>query len=247
MKKTAIIITALLAGTCLRADDQPKLDYSITSSFSYTSQYVFRGIKQSSQAFQPSVEVDSNNFDLGVWTSQPLTGGQQNEVDIYGGYKYAVSKDLTLQAVVTNYWYPQFSKTQANAVDGAKNTVEPGVGATYTIAGFSPSLFYYHDFILKSDTVQASLGYALPLAAIGTELDFSVYGGTVSARDAAPDLPGVAVRSSYSYYGGDVSLPYKLSASSTLTFGAHYAGNENAPVGTVRNHGWFTVALTTGF
>lgn len=249
MKKLAIITAALLAGASLRADEPsaPKLDYSITSSFSYTSEYVFRGIKNTKDAFQPSVEVDSNNFDVGIWTSQPLTGGQQNEVDLYGGYKYAVTKELSLQAVATYYWYPEFSTTRANAIDGAKDSFEPGVGATYTIAGFSPSVFYYHDFILHADTVQGSLGYALPLASLGSEIDFSVYAGTSSASDLTPDLRGPKVHESYNYYGADVSLPYKLSASSTLTVAGHYAGNDKAPLGTARNHGWFSIALTTGF
>ena len=249
MKKPAIIIAALLAGASVRADEPsgPKLDYSVTTSFSYTSEYVFRGIKNTKDAFQPSVEVDSNNFDLGVWTSQPLTGGQQNEVDIYGGYKYAVTKELSLQGVATYYWYPEFSTTRPNRIDGAKDSFEPGVGATYTIEGFSPSVFYYHDFILKADTVQGSLGYALPLAAIGSELDFSVYVGTSSAHDATPDLRGPHVHESYNYYGADVSLPYKLAASTTLTLAGHYAGNDKAPFGTPRNHGWFSVAITAGF
>ncbi len=249
MKKSAIIIAALLVGASVRADEPaaPKLDYSVTTSFSYTTEYVFRGIKNTSDAFQPSVEVDSNNFDLGVWTSQPITGDQQNEIDIYGGYKYAVTKELSLQAVATYYWYPEFSRTRANAIDGARETFEPGVGATYTIAGFSPSVFYYHDFMLRSDTEQAALGYALPLADIGTELDFSVYAGTSSASDLTPDYPGPHVRESYNYYGADVSLPYKLAASTTLTLGGHYAGNADAMVGTPRNHGWFSIAVTAGF
>ena len=249
MNKPAIIIAALIAGASVRADEPsgPKLDYSVTTSFSYTSEYVFRGIKNTKDAFQPSVEVDSNNFNLGVWTSQPVTGGQQNEIDIYGGYKYAVTKELSLQAVATYYWYPEFSTTRPNAIDGAKDSFEPGVGATYTFMGFSPSLFYYHDFILKSDTVQGALGYALPLASFGTELDFSVYVGTTSAGDFAPDLPGPSVHESYNYYGADISLPYKLAASTTLTLGGHYAGNDKAPIGTPRNHGWFSIAITAGF
>lgn len=248
MKKTAIIITALLTGAAwVRADQPPKLDYSVTTSFSYASQYIFRGIKQTSDAFQPSLEVDSNNFDVGVWTNQPITGGQQNEIDLYGGYKYSVTKDLTLQGVVTYYWYPEFSTTRAGAIDTTKYSIEPGVGATYTIWGFSPSLFYYHDFKLDSDTLQGSLGYALPIPAIGTELDLSAYLGTSDGRDLAPSLPVPHVHESYNYYGADASVPYKLAPSTTLTVGAHYAGNDKAAPGTSRNHGWFTVAITAGF
>ena len=248
MKKSAIIIVALLAGAGLRADDMsaPKFDYSITSSFSFTSEYVFRGAKVTDQAFQPSVEVDSNNFDLGIWTSQPIINNEQNEVDFYGGYKYAVNKDLSVQAVATYYWYPEFNKNRTPNIDGARGTFEPGIGLTYTINGFSPSVFYYYDTVLDDQTAQGSLGYAIPLARIGTELDLIGYFGTSSGRDVTPDLIK-HVHQSYDYYGADVSLPYKLASNCTLTLAGHYAGNENTPLGTKNNLFWWSVALTMGF
>lgn len=251
MKTSAIIITTLLAGAGLRADEPgefsaPKLDYSITSNFSFTSEYVFRGTKVTDQAFQPSVEVDSNNFDIGLWTSQPILHSEQDEIDIYGGYKYAVNKDLSVQAVATYYDYPEFNKTSATNIDGARDSFEPGIGLTYTIGGFSPSVFYYYDVVLKQNTGLASLGYALPLAKLGTELDLTGYVGIVDARDATPDLVK-NVHQSYSYNGADVSLPYKLAANTTLTVAGHYANNFNTPVGTKRDLVWWSIGLTMGF
>jgi uncharacterized protein (TIGR02001 family) len=254
MKKSAIIITALLAGASLRADvpsepslaSTPKLDYSVTSNFSFTSEYVFRGTKITDQAFQPSVEVDSNNFDIGLWTSQPIIHNEQDEVDIYGGYKYAVNKDLSVQAVATYYWYPEFDRNSRTNIDGAKDSFEPGIGLTYTIEGFSPSAFYYYDTVLKTQTVLGALGYALPLAGIGTELDLTGYVGTASGRDVTPDLVS-GVHQSYNYYGADVSLPYKLAPNTTVTLAGHYASNENEPLGTKRNLFWWSIGLTMGF
>jgi uncharacterized protein (TIGR02001 family) len=251
MKTSAIIITALLAGAGLRADEPgqftaPKLDYSITSNFGFTSEYVFRGTKVTDQAFQPSLEVDSNNFNLGVWTSQPLLHSQQNEVDIYGGYKYAVNKDLSVQAVATYYLYPEFSKTSKTNIDGARNSFEPGIGLTYTIAGFSPSAFYYYDTVLKQHTGLGSLGYALPLAGLGTELDLTGYYGIVGGRDVTPSLVK-HVHQSYNFAGADVSLPYKLAPNTTLTLAAHYATNYNLPAGTKRDLIWWSAGVAIGF
>jgi uncharacterized protein (TIGR02001 family) len=251
MKTSAIIITALLVGASLRADEAsevstPKLDYSITSNFSFTSEYVFRGTKVTDQAFQPSVEVDSNNFDLGIWTSQPIVHNEQNEIDIYGGYKYAVTKDLSVQAVVTYYDYPEFNKTSKTNIDGARNSFEPGIGATYTIAGFSPSAFYYYDTVLKQNTGLGSLGYALPLASLGTELDLTGYYGIVGGRDVIPSLKK-GVHQSYKYTGADLSLPYKLAANTTLTLAAHYANNFHTPAGTKKDLVWWSVGLAIGF
>jgi uncharacterized protein (TIGR02001 family) len=251
MKKSAVIITALLAVAGLRADEPstastPKLDYSITSNFSFTSEYVFRGTKVTDQAFQPSVEVDSNNFDVGLWTSQPLLRSEQNEVDIYGGYKYAVNKDLSVQAVATYYWYPEFNKTSKTNIDGAKNSFEPGIGLTYTIDGFSPSAFYYYDTILKTQTALGAIGYALPLAKIGTELDLTAYYGIVGGTDVTPDLVK-HVHQSYKYYGADVSLPYKLAPNTTATLAGHYASNYHTLPRTKKGLFWWSIGLTMGF
>jgi uncharacterized protein (TIGR02001 family) len=251
MKTSAIIITALLAGASLHADETselstPKLDYSITSNFAFTSEYVFRGLKVTDQAFEPSLEVDSNNFDLGIWTSQPIIRNEQNEIDIYGGYKYAVNKDLSVQAVATYYLYPEFNRTSPTNIDGARNSFEPGVGVTYTIAGFSPSAFYYYDVVLKQQTGLGSLGYALPLASLGTELDLTGYVGTVSAREATPSLKK-NVHQSYNYTGADLSLPYKLASNTTLTLAAHYANNFNGPLGTKRDLVWWSAGVAIGF
>jgi uncharacterized protein (TIGR02001 family) len=251
MKTSAIIITALLAGASLHADETselstPKLDYSITSNFAFTSEYVFRGLKVTDQAFEPSLEVDSNNFDLGIWTSQPIIRNEQNEIDIYGGYKYAVNKDLSVQAVATYYLYPEFNRTSPTNIDGARNSFEPGVGVTYTIAGFSPSAFYYYDVVLKQQTGLGSLGYALPLASLGTELDLTGYVGTSSGTDVTPDLVE-HVHQSYNYYGADVSLPYKLAPNTTVTLAGHYATNNNTPFGTKKDLFWWSIGLTMGF
>jgi uncharacterized protein (TIGR02001 family) len=254
MKKSVIIITALLAGVGLRADvpaeptvtNTPRLDYSVTSSIDFSSAYVFRGIKQTNQAIQPSVEVDSNNFDLGVWTSQPIRNNEQDEFDFYGGYKYAVNKDLTLEPVLTYYWYPEFSRHSAANIDGTADSFEPGLGATYTINGFSPSLFYYYDTILERQTTQGSLGYALPLAKLGTELDLTGYIGTVHGDNLLSGLHH-GVHKSYNFYGADVSLPYKLASNCTVTAAVHYGSSDHEPMAVPENLVWWSLALTMGF
>ena len=134
-----------------------------------------------------------------------------------------------------------------------KNTWELGAGATYTMAGFSPSVFYYHDFRLDADTVQGSLGYSLPIGIANLSVDTSIFIGNVRARDAAPDAVGPKVNDSYTYYGADVSLPYKLSANATFTVGAHYTDTRSlaiagGPFGLVsRDNVWFTAGVSLGF
>lgn len=248
MKKTTLILAAVFAlGASLRADE-PKSSYSVTSDFSYASEYVFRGIKYANNSFTPSVEVSSNGGYLGLWTNQPVTKGQQDEIDIYGGYKYKVSDALSVEGVLTHYWYPEFKLSNPRNVDRVRDSNEAGVGATYTIGGFSPSLYYYYDLALKSQTLQASLGYSIPVSHLGFSVDTSVFAGTVASRNWTAGIVS-GTHESYNYYGVDVSVPYKLSDTSTVRAGVHYAGNDQlgAGMGSPRNNLWFTLGLTTGF
>lgn len=239
MKKITILWAALGAAAGLYAQD-PKSSYSVTTDFAYTSQYVFRGVKAAGSSFQPSVEVTMEDFYLGLWTSQPITKHQDNEIDVYGGYKYKLNESVSLEAVGTYYWYPEAKGFTT------RKSYEAGLGATYTHSSISASLYYYHDFKLKSDTLQGSVGYSLPLQAIGASLDITGFYGTVNSHDASPDSPW-KIRESYNYYGIDVSVPYKLSEKATFTLGGHWARNDNLPPDVDDSHVWWTAGITVGF
>jgi len=246
MKKTVIIAAALALAAGAQAQDAKK-SYSVTTDFSYTSEYVFRGIEQQDKAFQPSVEVTAGDAYLGLWTSQAITHqdasfAKGNEIDVYGGYKYKVNNALTLEGVGTYYYYP----SSRSRLGETGHSWELGVGATYNISGFTPAVNYYYDFVLKSQTTQVSVGYSFPLTDIGTSLDFNVFGGHVDSRDLNGNRPGKS-RESYDYYGADVSVPYKLSETATATAGLHYVDNRNVPVGTADNNLYFTLGVSVGF
>ena len=225
----------MVAGATYAADNvnpTAKPSYSVTSDFSYTSEYVFRGIKQSNAAFQGSVEVGQDDVRVGLWTSQPINSkGYSNEIDFYAGYKLKLSRDLTADFVGTYYYYPE-SSTAAGATH---HTYELGVGGTYDLAGVSPglagittSLYAYYDFRLHQLAEQLSVGYSIPLKDFGTSLDFSGFVGTASAGNANPDrLAGVTkVKESYNYYGIGLNIPYKLAENAQVHVGVSYSAND---------------------
>ena len=239
MKKITMFLATLAVGAALNAQT-PRSSYSVSADFPYSSKYVFRGIENSKDAFQPSVEVTVGDAYGGIWTNQPITKGQSNEIDLYGGYKWKTSDALSFEAVGTYYWYPE-------ARGGAtKHTFEMGIGGTYTVSGVTTSAYYYRDFVLEANILQGSIGYSFPLTDIGSSLDFSLYLGSVNARDWAPDS-GVKVKENYGYWGVDASIPFKLNDTSTFTVGTHYADNNGLPSGTPGSFFWVTVGLTVGF
>jgi uncharacterized protein (TIGR02001 family) len=243
MKKTAILLAALAAGAGLNAQDV-KSSYSVTTDFTYASEYIFRGVEIANNSFQPSIEVSVGDAYVGLWSNTPVVrdraGSETNEIDLYGGYKYKLNEALSFEAVGTYYWYPE-------AGGGAtKHSEEVGLGATYVYQGISSSLYYYYDFRLETDTIQASVGYSVPLEAIGSSVDFSVFAGTADGREWAPDS-GAKVMETYNYYGFDVSVPYKLNDKAAVTAGVHYAANDGLPAGVPDSNLWFTLGLSVGF
>ncbi len=219
----------MAAGVSRAAEVTAKPSYSVTSDFSYTSEYVFRGIKNSNAAFQGSVEVGQDDVRLGIWTSQPIDskGQDNNEIDVYAGYKLKLSRDLTADFVGTYYYYPEATNGQTH------HSYEVGIGGIYNLGGLSPafqgfsaSLYYYYDFRLKAQTIQPSLGYSLALTDFGTSIDFNVFAGQVSSHEMAPDVEGSSVRESWTYYGIGVNIPYKLAENAQVHIGASLSQND---------------------
>jgi uncharacterized protein (TIGR02001 family) len=239
MKKTAILFAALAVCAGVNAQE-PRSSYSVTTDFTYASKYIFRGVDRApdSDSFQGSVEVGVKDFYVGVWTNQPITKNLDNEIDLYAGYKWTLTDNLTAEVVGTYYWYPEAGS------GGFKHSTELGAGATYTVNGISTSVYGYYDIDQKVTTWQASVGYSLPLEAIGASLDFSGYYGIADGDDWLD----AGVEEQYNYYGVDVSLPYKLSEKATFTLAGHWAQNDQLFDGSIDDdHLWWTASLTVGF
>ncbi len=239
MKKIILCLASLATLAGARAQDLQS-SYSVTADFAYASDYVFRGIKQADDSLQPSLEVSYQNAYVGVWANEPIKRHEDSEIDTYAGYKYKLSPNLSFEGVATYYYYPEAKGPTT------KHSYEAGLGATYSLRGITASAYYYHDFKLNSNTEQASVGYSLPLEAIGASLDFTGFLGTVQSANWLP-YSGLGVKQSYNYYGADVSLPYKLGEKSTFTIGGHWAHNDGLPVAFDDDHIWWTVGITVGF
>ena len=89
------------------------------------SDYRYRGISQTrlKPAIQGGVDYSAGGFYVGAWASnikwiKDIGGDASVEIDVYGGYKGEISKDLTYDVGVLTYVYPSNklkSITGANA------------------------------------------------------------------------------------------------------------------------------------
>ena len=140
MQKTILAVAAVLALTALptlsHAEDASPLSFNV----GVTSDYRYRGISQSrvKPALQGGVDYAlPAGFYIGAWASTIKwikdAGGDANvEVDLYGGYKNEIVKDLTLDVGVLTYQYPS-NKLAVNA-----NTTE-----LYGALTFGPATVKY--------------------------------------------------------------------------------------------------------
>jgi uncharacterized protein (TIGR02001 family) len=215
MKKTAVLLAALVTGAVLRADEAPvapaapAASYSLTADFPYVSAYVFRGAKLADDAIQPSLKLAVGSAYAGVWLSEPIDSEFDSEIDFYGGYTFALSGNWSLDVGATLYYYPEAPVT------ADESTFEGYVGLTTTVGGVSLGAYVYQDFTLDATTVQGNVGYGIPVSD-KVSINLAANLGYVTFDDGGD----------YTYYSASVQLPWKISDQSTLTVGGSYANND---------------------
>lgn len=212
IKQTSLALAALVAGVSAQAQDAAAEGsaLSVTVDVSYVSDYVFRGVKLGDASVQPSIEAAYGDFYAGVWHTSELSGDTGGtETDLYAGYGFEVSDVISLDAGVTQYTY--------NGGSGNDST-EVYVGATADVL-LSPSLYAYYDFDYENVTLEASIGYSIPVDAINASIDLS---GKVGYVDLDQAIGG---EDNYTYFVAGVAVPYALSETATLTVGVDYIYN----------------------
>lgn len=246
MKKTiaSIALASALCGSAFAIDG-----LSVTGSFDFESEYVFRGKRNTQSAFQPSVEVGYNigggTAYAGVWTNLPVKSDnaivQGNEVDFYIGYAFPVTDVFTVDGGFTYYWYPDSVGAGIGGigVGGAKGYSQSreiyiGVQADVML---SPAVYFYYDFDLEQIVIEGSIGYSLDLAewtnVNGLSLDAAGYVGWLHA-DAynGSQRNGVAKwKNGYGYIGGSIDLVYAFSENLAVSVGARLTGNNDGTSG----------------
>lgn len=201
--------------------------YTVTSTFSAVSQYMFRGQRLGGPSWQPSVEVGAGDATIGLWSNLPfkdkVKDSSDPEFDLYGSYTVAIDKDLSIVPGFTLYDYPK-----APTKDGYyRSTFEPSLALNYTIAGVKLTPKYYYDVTLRGPTYEFNAAYALPLKDLGTELDFTGQIGTFIVRDAANNT-SPSVKSWGDYWLLGVAAPFQLTKESKLTVGFAYTEGRDA-------------------
>jgi uncharacterized protein (TIGR02001 family) len=114
LKATLLLSTLALSGAAFAQTKAPEPDYTLSFNAGVVSDYRYRGISQSrlKPAVQAGVDfAHKNGFYLGAWGSSikwikdaTATDGSL-ELDLYGGHKGELAKDLAYDVGVLRYEY----------------------------------------------------------------------------------------------------------------------------------------------
>lgn len=140
MNKSLIALAASLLLTALPTVSQAEETSPLSFNVSLTTDYRYRGLSQTrlKPALQGGLDfAGPNGLYLGAWASTIKWvkdgGGDANvEIDVYGGWKGEVAKDLTLDVGALTYVYP------SNGLNPSANTTE-----IYGALSFGPATLKY--------------------------------------------------------------------------------------------------------
>src|SRR6476661_4269067 len=115
-KATVLLASLVLSGAAFAQTKAPEPDYTLSYNVGAVTDYRFRGIAQTSKkpAIQGGVDfAHKSGAYLGAWASnvrwvKDFNGATKGsyELDLYGGYKFEIMKDLTGDVGLITYRYP---------------------------------------------------------------------------------------------------------------------------------------------
>ena len=191
MKKPALVLAFALAAPVLPGVAHADLAFNA----GVVTDYRYRGISQTrlKPTLQGGVDFSSGGLYLGAWASgiqwiQDFGGDAGYELDLYGGYKGQLSKDLGYDVGVLTYQYP------GNGLAPSANTTEIYGALTFgaftakyshavtnTFANPGSKNSFYLDLSAGFDvggfTVTPHLGHQKingPFGGVGTYTDYSL-------------------------------------------------------------------------
>jgi uncharacterized protein (TIGR02001 family) len=135
MKKTLLAVSVALAAFAVPTIASAQLAFNVGA----TTDYRYRGVSQSrlKPAVSAGVDYGAGAFYVGAWASSIKWvkdgGGDGNlELDLYGGYKGELSKDVAYDVGILTYVYP------GNSLPTSANTTE-----LYGAVSFGPATLKY--------------------------------------------------------------------------------------------------------
>jgi len=216
VKSLRVLASAFLACTVFgQSSSIWAQDVSLTLGTDYVSEYVFRNVTRSGEAFQPYVELSLDRFTVGAWGSLGIGDTDDvfpNEIDLYVSSNWQLTDFATAEIGATLYHFPQLGGLfDLGNEEGDGSTLEPYIGLDFDVL-FSPSLTGFYDIQLETFTLEGALGYEFALIDNVT-LDLGLKAGLVDSETDAVD---------YLYGQVSAKLFWDITERGGLFVGGHY-------------------------
>jgi uncharacterized protein (TIGR02001 family) len=205
----------LSSGTALAQAPAPAPEFTLTGNIGAVSDYRFRGLSQNNLKPAISIGADlahSSGLYLGTWASQVSDwaagpGGDNLEVDFYGGYKTEVS-GIGLDIGAIAYHYPGSTKGTTGGTSYEANTQEVYLGLAYGIASFKTSYVISDNYFASSSLDnKGTMYYDLTLAKeVAPKLTASIHAGYTDYKKT--NVPTNSGEAKFSYSDYNVGLAY---------------------------------------
>jgi uncharacterized protein (TIGR02001 family) len=135
MKKALLSLATVVAVTALPSVAYAQLAFNVGA----VSDYRYRGISQTrlKPAVQGGIDFSAGGFYVGTWAStikwiKDGGGDASAEIDLYGGYKGEIAKDIGYDVGILTYQYPSH-----------KLSVSPNTTEIYGAVTFGPATVKY--------------------------------------------------------------------------------------------------------
>jgi uncharacterized protein (TIGR02001 family) len=232
MKKSIIALSVVALGVASIAKAAlPLDDISVSTTFGYESEYVFRGDKFDQQAFQPAIDVEYGNFYAGIWGSYGISSNPRGgrETDFYAGYAFALDDQITLDFGATYYYYSQDDPYE----------FELYAGAAWDVF-LEPAGYIYFETENQVWTFELSGGYSIDVAD-QTTVDFSGHAGYQYNYNRAAGDP----RNAW-YAGVAADLTYAFNENASFSIGPRLSSKKYDSISS-QELLWWGAAFTAGF
>lgn len=178
-----LVAKSLIASTLLAASSfaAPTFAADVSANLGFNTEYFYRGILQKASSANGGIDVEANGFYAGIWGADV---GEGLEVDLYGGYTYSATEDLSFTVGVTDYEYTGEFDTYYREVNLGVDYKFLSVGYSEGVHGVddaSDSKYGFLEVTLSHNGFYGKVGsYSKDFA--GEYLEFG-YGTTVSDID----------------------------------------------------------------
>ena len=237
MKNTLLALSIATAAAAMPALSHADLAYNLGA----VTDYRYRGISQTNfkPALQGGVDFTQGAFYVGAWAStikwiHHFNGGSNVEIDLYGGYKGEIAKDLGYDVGVLTYVYPSnHLSPNANTTElyGALTfgpaTLKYSHAVTNTFGNPDSKNSWYLDLSASFEvadgwTLVPHLGHQKFTGPVGGPATYTDYSLALSKdfKGLVPSIALVGTDASKSFYSSPVNN--KALGKSTLVLGLKY-------------------------